>query len=136
MDRTEAMEKAAQAWCRSETSHIEMDVVLACSFATTLQEETESLRAQVAELEDASGMTHAWRNAVERAKAAEAQVERLTTEHEDSIAEVMLKVALLEGRIERAVALAKDASITQHGRLVRIVFTLEEKTSPLRGEAE
>ncbi len=33
-------ERAAQAWCTPETSHIEMDVVLAEAFGAILEEET------------------------------------------------------------------------------------------------
>ncbi len=33
-----ALEKAAQVWCRPETSHITMDVVLATAFAKVLDE--------------------------------------------------------------------------------------------------
>jgi hypothetical protein len=35
---TLALEKAAQAWCRPQTGHIVMDVVLATAFAEILDE--------------------------------------------------------------------------------------------------
>jgi hypothetical protein len=38
-----AMEKAAQAWCKSKTSNIEMDVNLAEAFAEIIEEYREAL---------------------------------------------------------------------------------------------